>query len=224
MAYSTSLQNFIDDFQVEGTENTYHIDNFTIVRDGLMLDGEINSDMLLGGSLNDVLWGNGGHDTMYGNGGKDFLTGAAGSDSLYGGGGNDRLQGWDEEDILFGARGEDALYGGLGSDELYGGGGNDYLCAGANSDELTGGGGRDIFAFRPAVDGPKSQSTYLDFVPGVDRLKIDSDLVPNGFDQSMIKVEADGDLCITTAGGHRMVFETLGRSDIEALYDSIGLI
>jgi hypothetical protein len=40
----------------------------------------------------------------------------------------------------------------------------------------------------------------------------------------MIKVEADGDLFIQTSGGHKMVFETLDRGDINALYASIELI
>jgi hypothetical protein len=61
-------------------------------------------------------------------------------------------------------------------------------------------------------------------VPGVDTLRIDRDLMPNGFKESMIKVEGDGDLYITTSGGHKMVFETLDRTDIGKLFDSIDLI
>ncbi len=221
---SKSLQNFIDRYLVDGATNTYQIDHFVIVNNGVMTDGDYTDEEMSGSGLNDILWGNGGDDLMYGGRGKDLLTGGADDDEMFGGAGDDRLEGWHDADLLVGAAGNDALYGGPGNDELYGGNGDDYLCAGSNSDELYGGAGADLFVFRPEVNGPKSQSVYMDFQIGIDELRIDGSLMPDGFKKSMIRVEGDGDLFIVTEGGHRMVFETLDRSDIDALYDSIQLI
>ncbi len=221
---SQSLSNFIDTYLIDETNKIYRIDNFTITNDGEMLDGSSTHDSLTGSKLGDIIWGNGGNDTLYGGGDQDLLTGGPGDDKLYGGIGDDRLQGWDGADKLYGENGKDALYGGPGNDLLYGGAGNDYLCAGSSDDSLWGGDGVDTFVFRPELSAPKSQSVYKDWQIGIDQLSIDSDLMPNGITKSMIKVEADGDLFIQTAGGHRMVFETLDSGDKTALYDSILLI
>jgi Ca2+-binding RTX toxin-like protein len=221
---STSLQNFLDGCCVDEDDKIYTIDNFTIVNDGVLFDGSTKADTFMGSDLSDIIWGNGGADVLRGGNERDLLTGAAGNDDLYGGNGNDRLQGWDHDDLVAGGAGRDALYGGNGNDELFGDGGNDYLCAGSGSDELTGGVGADLFVFRPALNATRSTSVYLDFTPGQDKLRIEDYLLPNGLAKSMIKVEADGDLCITTQGGHRLSFENLDRGDIDALYNAITLI
>lgn len=221
---SQSLQNFIDRYLVDAATETYQIDHFVIINNGAMVDGNNKSEQLSGTGANDIIWGNGGDDFMVAGAGKDLLTGGAADDEMYGGSGADRLEGWNDDDFLFGGSGDDALYGGSGSDELYGGSGKDYLCAGSNSDVLYGGSGADLFVFRPDVDGVKSQSVYMDFELGLDELRIDSSLTPDGFRESMIKVNGDGNLFIVVEGGHRLVFETLDRNDIDALYDSIQLI
>lgn len=221
---SQSLQNFIDRYLVNENSDTYQIDHFVIVNNGEMLDGTNKTEQMTGSRLNDIIWGNGGNDLMYGGNGKDLLTGGADDDDMFGGTGDDRLEGWHDADYLVGGAGNDALYGGPGNDDLFGGNGKDYLCAGSNSDELYGGAGADLFVFRPEVDGPKSQSVYKDFEIGIDQLRIDASLMPDGFKMSMIKVAGDGDLFIVTEGGHRMIFETLDRNDIETLYESIQLI
>jgi Ca2+-binding RTX toxin-like protein len=149
---------------------------------------------------------------LYGGKGKDLLTGGSEDDELFGRAGDDRLEGWHDADLLT---------GGAGNDALHGGNGDDYLCAGSNSDELFGGAGADLFVFRPEVNGPKSQSVYMDFQIGIDELRIDGSLMPDGSKKSLTKVEGDGDLFIVTEGGHRLVFETLDRNDNDALYNSI---
>lgn len=221
---SQALQNFINTHLISLNNPVYRIGNFTITNDGAMLDGSATHDTLTGSNLSDIIWGNRGNDLMYGGDNPDLLTGGAGNDKLFGGAGNDRLQGWGDADMLDGGDGKDALFGGSGGDLLYGGSGNDYLCAGSNQDSLWGGEGVDTFAFRPNLSGPQSFSVYKDWQIGIDRLRIESDLMPNGFTKSMIEVEADGNLYIQTAGGHRMVFETLNSSDINALYDSVLLM
>lgn len=221
---SQSLQNFFDKYTVNEAQKIYTIGHFTIVNDGMLLDGTSAAEIATGTGRSDILWGNGGADLLRGGDARDLLTGGAGNDQLYGGNGNDRLEGWGHDDRLFGEAGEDALYGGDGNDALYGGTDDDYLCAGSGSDMLTGGSGADLFVFRPALDAAASTSRYLDFDPARDKLRIEDYLLPTGLKRDMIKVEADGDLFIRTEGGHRLVFESLGRADIDALFDAITLI
>ncbi len=221
---SKSLQEFIDKYLVDASQKIYTISGFTIKNDGVMIDGSGGADTQNGNTKSDILWGNGGNDVMRGAGARDLLTGGAGHDSMYGDTGDDRLEGWGDNDKIYGGDGKDELYGGNGNDTLYGGAGDDYLCAGSGKDHLYGGAGRDMFVFRPELGSIASESKYMDFVPGEDRLRIEDYLLPQGFNKTMIKVEADGDLFITTAGGHRMVFESLDSGDINALYNSISLI
>ena len=215
---------FINGLLVETGQNIFTISNFTIINDGLTLNGTNSGNSLTGTRLNDVIWGHGGNDLIRGGAGNDFLNGGAGNDSVHGDAGNDRLEGWGGNDFLWGGPGDDVLFGGRGNDKLYGGAGDDYLCAGSGNDNLYGGLGRDVFVFRPEINSAASESAYMDFVPGVDRLRIEDYLFPSGFTKSMIKVDADGDLYINTSGGHLLTFETLGSADINALYDSISLI
>jgi Ca2+-binding RTX toxin-like protein len=169
---SQSRQNFIDRYLVDAATDTYQIDHFVIVNNGVLTDGDYTDEGMSGSGLNDILWDNGGDDLLYGGKGKDLLTGGSDDDELFGRAGDDRLEGWHDADLLT---------GGAGNDALYGGNTDDYLCAGSNSDELSGGAGADLFVFRPEVNGPKSQSVYMDFQIGIDELRIDGSLMPDGF-------------------------------------------
>jgi Ca2+-binding RTX toxin-like protein len=224
MTYSPSLANWIKKRLINSETNTYKIGEFTITNDGVMLIGTNMGNHLNGTKLNDILLGNSGNDILFGGDGRDFLCGGAGNDRLHGGAGRDRLEGWHGNDSLFGGAGVDALYGGAGNDVLYGGADNDFLCGGSGNDQLYGGEGADTFVFRPATNGPTSTTTYMDYQLGVDKVRIDQRLMPNGFNESMIKVNEDGNLFIQTAVGHMMVFDTLGPNDISALYADISLI
>jgi Ca2+-binding RTX toxin-like protein len=225
---SKALQKFINEslLEIDATSKvaTYMIGSFKISNNGLMLDGTNKADNFVGGALNDILWGNQGSDNMRGGGGRDLLIGGHGHDILHGDDGDDRLEGRNDNDKLFGGKGNDALFGGTGNDMLFGGNGNDYLCAGSGNDVLIGGAGRDTFVFRPELGVAASTSTYTDFTIGQDKLKIEDYLLPKDFSKSAIGVEADGDLFIATAGGHRLVFESLDSNDINGLYNAITLI
>ncbi len=224
MGISLSFQKFIDGWLFSASTSTYKIGTFTIINNGVLLEGTRSFDTLVGTTKSDIIWGNDGDDVVRAGGGRDFLAGGKGNDRLYGDDGDDRLEGWADNDQLFGGNGIDALFGGEGSDKLFGGAGNDYLCGGSSKDELYGGAGSDIFVFRPQLSSPKSESVYMDFDTSQDRVRIEDYLLPNGFSKSMIKVDADGDLIIDTYGGHRLSFENLDRSDINALYYRIDLI
>lgn len=221
---SRQLKSWIDRHLVDLDHSIYRVDNFVFTNSGAIRDGSLSDDLQVGTSRGDLIWGGDGDDTMYGEGGHDLLYGGRGNDAMYGGAGNDRLEGWGGDDVMYGGAGRDELYGGAGNDRLYGGAGNDFLCGGSGNDSLWGGRGRDTFVFRPDEGAPMSQSTYMDFNLRQDRLKIDGDLLPNGLDRSMIEVEADGNLSITVAGGHRMVFETLDHRHIDRLFDNIEII
>jgi Ca2+-binding RTX toxin-like protein len=161
---------------------------------------------------------------LSGEGGNDLLNGGDGNDSISGGSGKDRLQGQGGNDRLDGGAGNDALYGGTGNDQLFGGKGNDFLCAGSGTDQLWGGAGRDTFVFRPDADAPQSQSTYHDFSLRDDRLRIDGELLPDGLQRDMFRIDADGDLYIQVESGHRMHFVTLDERHVDILFDRIEII
>ena len=222
--YSPALQRWLKEHAINPELRTYQVDHFLLVNDGNIGVGSGADDYLAGGARGDLLWGDRGNDTLRGEGGNDLLNGGAGNDLIYGGSGNDRLQGQGGNDRLYGGNGRDALYGGTGNDHLYGGRGNDFLCGGSGIDFLWGGKGRDTFVFRPDVEASSSQSTYMDFSLRHDYLRIDGDLLPNGISVDMFSVDADGDLILTVAGGHRMVFETLETRHIASLMENIEII
>lgn len=221
---SKSLQTFIDTCLLDTMMNIYTVSSFTIVNNGLMLDGSGSADRLNGRFKSDIVWGNGGNDFMRGGGARDLLTGGAGDDLVYGDKGDDRIEGWGDEDQIYGGDGKDELYGGAGDDTLFGGSGNDYLCAGSGKDQLNGGTGADVFVFRPDLGDTASESVYEDFTLGEDQLKIEGYLLPDGFAKSMIQVDLDGVLYIATVAEHRLTFETLGVEDINGLFNSITVI
>jgi Ca2+-binding RTX toxin-like protein len=86
---------------------------------GILINGTINPDTLLG-SL--------GGDTILGSDGNDSIDGDAGSDRIDGGSGNDTIDG---------NFGNDTLYGGLGNDVLRDYQGANYLDGGEGADTLT---------------------------------------------------------------------------------------
>lgn len=86
-----------------------------------LLNGNGQSDTLIGGSAQDFLNGDEGDDWLYGRGGIDYMFGGPGRDNLIGGEGGDYLYGGTENDILYGEAGTDFLRGERGDDTLVGG-------------------------------------------------------------------------------------------------------
>lgn len=150
---------------------------------GALVAGTNDSETLVGTDYGDSIFGASNNDVLYGFLGSDILNGGSGIDRLYGGFGSDTLFGgtgrdynWDRSDqvnltgdTLFGEEGDDVLFGQSGDDRLVGGLGNDLL---------RGGSGRDTFVFEHGHD------QILDFTPFVDRIEIDSQLLPDAFDAS----------------------------------------
>ncbi len=117
--------------------------------------GDVNGNILKGGSGDDVIDGRTGADIIFGEDGADTLSGGATSDQLNGGAGTDTLNGGSGDDVLLGGDDDDGLYGGTendvidggnGDDSVYGGTGNDSIDGGAGNDRLFGGAGDDIIA------------------------------------------------------------------------------
>jgi VCBS repeat-containing protein len=77
------------------------------LRTGSVLDGDNNTNTLMGAAGRDYIQGFGGNDILNGFGGADYLDGGDGNDTLNGGEGND---------ILIGGTGNDTMTGGLGDD------------------------------------------------------------------------------------------------------------
>ncbi len=113
--------------------------------DSQYLFGNLEDELLEGGSAIDHLYGMDGDDILIGNGNNDFLEGGKGRDTLNGGSGND----------IFGIIGEDIAYdnfiGGSGLDSIQGTAGNDTIRVNLFNDTssietIVGGGGTDIIA------------------------------------------------------------------------------
>jgi VCBS repeat-containing protein len=77
------------------------------LRTGSVLDGDNNTNTLIGAEGRDYIQGFGGNDILNGYGGADYLDGGDGDDTLNGG---------DGADILIGGAGNDTMIGGLGDD------------------------------------------------------------------------------------------------------------
>ncbi|WP_020182457.1 retention module-containing protein [Methylotenera sp. 1P/1] len=77
------------------------------LRTGSVLDGDNNTNTLIGAEGRDYIQGFGGNDILNGYGGADYLDGGDGDDTLNGG---------DGADILIGGTGNDTMIGGLGDD------------------------------------------------------------------------------------------------------------
>lgn len=120
----------------------------TGVADGVVRNGTVFGDMLVG---------TGGEDVLNGLNGNDVSMGLGGNDTLSGGNGNDHLEGGDGSDALFGDNGNDTMLGGAGDDLLAGERGND---------SLSGNAGADVFAF----DRQSGADVITDYQIGVDTL------------------------------------------------------
>ncbi|SNT36328.1 sulfatase-like hydrolase/transferase [Tropicimonas sediminicola] len=88
--------------------------------------------------------GTDGSDSLEGNRDSNLLVGGAGPDQLSGLGANDELRGQDGSDTLLGGNGADRLFGGGGRDVLKGGDGNDTLHGGFGTNRLFGETGLDM--------------------------------------------------------------------------------
>lgn len=76
--------------------------------------GNLNNNILTGGSVVDIIDGREGNDTLSGGGSGDTITGGYGHDVLYGDAGDDTLYGNDGNDQIFGGIGTDIADGGVG--------------------------------------------------------------------------------------------------------------
>lgn len=140
-----------------------------------MLIGLDGDDLLVGGDGQDTIDGGLGADRIFGAGGDDVVIGQTGNDTIRGGDGHDTMLGGDGNDLFAGQGGDDWMVAGAGNDTLYGHNGANIHDGGAGADVLVGGAHRDTFIFR-AGNGDDIVSRYQ---PGIDRLLIDSDLVPD---------------------------------------------
>lgn len=135
----------------------------------IFLSGYYSNDRLTGSAGVDILYGDSGDDVLIGNAGNDNLDGGQGNDTLLGGAGDDYLfggycyggEGW-------GDQGNDTLFGGAGDDTLDGGDGNDTLTGGAGSDTFTLFGNNQVDRL--------GMTTITDFVSGIDKMLINSDI------------------------------------------------
>jgi len=120
----------------------------------VLINGTIQTDDIVGTSINDRINGLGGDDT---------LRGAEGDDLIYGGDGNDRIEGNAGRDKLFGDNGDDTIYGFEDNDIIHGGQGFDRIIGGPGNDILRGGKDPDTFEFWSNRKDHKGKDKILDF-------------------------------------------------------------
>lgn len=118
---------------------------------GLVMNGTIGDDLIVGSAAGDEIYGNGGNDTLHGAGGDDLIKGRSGDDTILGGDGDDRIWGGKDNDRIEGGAGNDSLYGDdlnsdQGNDVMYGGDGNDLLKGRGGNDMLFGDAGDDTIS------------------------------------------------------------------------------
>ena len=200
--------------------------------------GNKSDNIIEGKNGNDSLFGFSGNNTISGGYGDDVISSDDGNDYIDGGSGNDILGSGAGIDIFLGGNGNDTIVFGksvvvsladpgknkgdaagdkytsieniLGSrqrDTLEGDEGANVIDGNLGRDTLTGGGGADMFQFTAWFDG--TYDTITDFVPGVDRISLESDrfyslnegdLVPSAFIAS-----TSGQ---ATKATHQIVYET----------------
>ena len=126
-----------------------------------VLNGDSESDALLGGDGSDILNGHGGRDQLMGQDGNDIINGHDGNDRIFGGDGFDILSGGAGADRIDGGEGNNEINGGAGADTIIGGSGfdlisgdagNDVITAGAGNDQVSGGLGNDDIAGQAGSD------------------------------------------------------------------------
>lgn len=113
------------------------------------LIGLMGHDTIQGMVGDDTIWGGDGHDSLDGGDGDDLMYGGAGLDTLFGGDGNDTVYGDDGRDLVYFGAGDDVFYdtsqgGDLGRDTVYAGDGYDRLYGGNGDDVYHGLNGDDL--------------------------------------------------------------------------------
>lgn len=140
-----------------------------------------SADYIEGGAGSDTITARAGNDTLWGNAGRDFLYGGEDNDIVvcndWAAGGVSAL--WSEghgdagDDYIFtGGYGSGALYGGAGIDRMWGGPQQDFLTGGIGIDYMAGGLGQDVFEVTAAGAVAGEYDFVLDFVDGVDFIKL----------------------------------------------------
>ena len=178
-----------------------------------MLIGLAGDDLLVGGDGQDTIDGSGGADRIFGGAGSDVVIGQIGNETLRGGDGQDTMLGGDGNDLFAGQGGDDWMIGGAGNDTLYGHNGANTHDGGAGADVLVGGAHGDSFIFRAGnVDDIVSR-----YQPGVDRLLIDKDLVPDdlvGFFRDGIEFEG---MAVRIDFGNGNAIRVFGYNDLTSI-------
>ncbi len=187
---------------------------------GIILDGTIGKDKLIGTGDTDTLNGYAGDDWLRGYDDDDLLNGDAGNDTLYGDDGNDTLNGGGDDDWLRGYDDDDLLNGDAGNDTLYGDDGNDTLNGGSGNDTLNGGNGDDLFVFTGDSFG---QDTIKGFTAGLDSGSLDDVIEFRGvtgfasFADVIANASDNGsDTTITLDSGNHVVLRNVLVSDLVA--------
>lgn len=150
---------------------------------GVVDDGGIGNDTLMGGAGNDTIYGDTGDGTGGGSAsgapltkGHDVISGGEGDDTIYGEVGNDTISGDGGTNYLDGGSGDDTFIGGAGADTFKGGADQDnidYSGSGAavNVNLDTGvlsGGDADNDTIKGGIDGIIG-SEYDDVLVGFDQ-------------------------------------------------------
>ncbi len=158
-----------------------------------MIQGSIDSELIIANQNDDFVLGGGGSDTIFGGKDNDSLDGQSGNDALFGNLGQDTLLGGDRDDSLFGGQQNDSLIGGSGNDTIYGD---------LGADTLTGGLGADVFGL-----GTNGQEIDLitDFQAGVDVMQLPDgigtiEIQANGLNQTAITVANTGETLVILDG------------------------
>ena len=100
------------------------------------LNGNSQSNLLVGGKGDDAIWGDTGDDTIYSGEGQDNLYGDGGKDQIFVESGDTFVDGGEDNDVI--------TVTGKGDNEIYGGEGDDvFIFSNAGSDTVDGGDGND---------------------------------------------------------------------------------
>ena len=164
-------------------------------------------DWTLGAEIEDLRLGPGGFYDGTGNALGNRIIGNGTANRLLGLAGNDTLGGNGYDDTLSGGTGHDRLLGGEGNDLLQGGADADTLTGGPGNDTLNGGEGADAFMFEVAGSG----LLPTDFVPGIDRIRLDVNAFEAFNGQGIVRpaqfVAGEG-LTAALTSGQRLVLNT----------------
>jgi Ca2+-binding RTX toxin-like protein len=127
----------------------------------LVVSGDAERDVLIGGNGIDQFHGGPGNDELRGGDGPDALGGDEGVDLVLGGSGDDTVNGGDDVDTLDAGPGDDEFVnGGAGNDTIDGGDGDDAPVGGEGDDTVRGGPGDD------RLDAPTFEAGGADTLEG----------------------------------------------------------